>query len=115
MINMLLKLFTDHDIWEVWCEHTAESVYIDHRPTVEEIEEIRQNNWPGKDKWGFPFDIQIFKLKPFFTKDSSLQPESPTLRCQYCGGSGWKSDDSYSSFTCPWCNGTGRCKDESKV
>lgn len=23
--------------------------------------------------------------------------------CNYCGGAGWKSDDSYSTFECPWC------------
>jgi tRNA(Ile2) C34 agmatinyltransferase TiaS len=102
---MDLKLKTDHDIWEVWCEHTGETVYVDHRPTVEEIEEIRQKNWPGNDRWGMPFDIRIFKLKPFYTR---VQPESSNPKCQYCGGAGWKSDDSYSSFTCPWCNGTGR-------
>jgi len=72
---MLLKLYTDHDIWEVWCEHTAESVYVDHRPSAEEIEEIRKKNWPGEDQWGNVFYIEIFRLRPFYTKASPVQPK----------------------------------------
>lgn len=26
------------------------------------------------------------------------------LRCPHCNGRGWKSDDSYSTFECPWCD-----------
>lgn len=25
-------------------------------------------------------------------------------KCGYCCGAGWKSDDSYSTFPCPWCD-----------
>jgi len=32
-------------------------------------------------------------------------------RCPHCGGAGFKMDDSYDTFGCPWCNGTGEAKE----
>jgi hypothetical protein len=32
-------------------------------------------------------------------------------KCDHCCGSGWMSDDSYSAFGCPWCDGKGCRKD----
>ena len=38
-------------IWEVWNEYIAESVFVDHKPTKEEILEIfRLEEW-GVDSW----------------------------------------------------------------
>ena len=65
---MSIKLSTSHDIWEVWCEHTAESVYVDHKPNKEELEEIRKMNWSGIDRWDMSYKLEVFKLKPFYTK-----------------------------------------------
>jgi hypothetical protein len=64
----MLKLSRKHEIYEVWCEYTAESVYIDHRPTEEELDEIRQKNWPGTDQWGNAHILDVSRLKHFYTK-----------------------------------------------
>lgn len=63
----LLKRTSKHNIWEVWCEYTAESVYVDHRPIVSELEEIRRKNWPGSDRRGYPYELKVYKLTPFYT------------------------------------------------
>lgn len=34
-------------------------------------------------------------------------PSDIVEECDHCFGSGQKSDDSYSRFECPWCDGTG--------
>jgi hypothetical protein len=31
-------------------------------------------------------------------------------KCSHCGGRGVMSDDSYSHFDCPWCDGSGKSK-----
>lgn len=63
----MLKLSKNHNICEVWCEYTAESVFIDHKPTKAELEEIRQKEWPGKDFDGNPFQLKVFELAHFYT------------------------------------------------
>jgi rubrerythrin len=40
------------------------------------------------------------KAHPKNAEKTGAAPE----KCGYCGGSGWKSNDSYSSFECPWCD-----------
>ena len=35
-----MKVSKKHNIWEIWNEWTAESVYCDFKPTKEEIAEI---------------------------------------------------------------------------
>ena len=110
---MSIKLSTDHDIWEVWCEHMAEAVYVDHKPNKEELEEIRKKNWPGTDQWDMPYTLQIFKLKPFYTRSKpNISSNTNIDKCGYCGGYGEILDDGYSRSTCPWCNGDGRGKNE---
>ena len=64
----LTKLITKHDFYEIWCEHAAESVFIDHKPSREEMAEIRDLNWPGTNQWDCKHSVQLFKLKPFYTK-----------------------------------------------
>lgn len=64
----MLKQIRKHDIWEVWCEHTCESVYIDHKPIKDELEEIRKKNWPGTNQWDLPYKLEVFKIKPFYTR-----------------------------------------------
>lgn len=41
----MLKLTKKHTFYEVWCEWTAESVYIDHKPTKAEVECIVKKEW----------------------------------------------------------------------
>ena len=55
-------------IYEVWCEHTAESVFIDHKPTSAEMEEIRLKEWPGTDQWDDPFKLRYYKIKLYTNK-----------------------------------------------
>jgi len=63
-----MKKTTKHNIYEVWCDYTASSVFLDHKPTKKEVEEIRRKQWPGSDQWDIPYKIIVFKLKPFYTK-----------------------------------------------
>jgi hypothetical protein len=42
----MVKKTTKHNIWEVWCEYAAESVYVAHKPTQAEVEQIHKENWP---------------------------------------------------------------------
>lgn len=63
----MLKLSNNHDIWEVWCEYAAESVFIDHKPNKEELEDIQQKNWDRY--WNVAgTKLKIYKLKPFYTR-----------------------------------------------
>ena len=65
----MLKLSKRHTIYEVWCVWTAESVFIDHKPTKEELEEIYRKEWPGRtDSRDMPFKLEAFKLEHFYTK-----------------------------------------------
>ena len=60
----MLKLSKNHTIYEVWCAWAAETVYVDHKPTKEEIEELRKKNWPETDQ----FDtLQVRKLDHLYT------------------------------------------------
>jgi hypothetical protein len=37
-------------LWEVWNEYVAESVFVDHKPTEEELKEIIENEqWLDED------------------------------------------------------------------
>jgi hypothetical protein len=63
----MLKLTTKHTIYEVWCEWTSESVFIDHKPTTNELEYIRITNWSGVDAFGNVFKLKVFKLPHFYT------------------------------------------------
>ena len=63
----MLKLTTKHTIYEVWCEWTSESVFVDHEPSTDELKEIRKKEWPGTDSWGMEYQLQVFKLDHFYT------------------------------------------------
>lgn len=84
----MLKLSKNHSIYEVWCEYTAESVFIDHKPTNEELEEIRTKNWPGTDQWGKVFVLSVFKLERFYTStgDVKIVQDPKTLKCKIVTG-----------------------------
>jgi len=40
-----MKRITNHTIYEIWNEYTAESVFVDHKPSKEEVEEIKLHMW----------------------------------------------------------------------
>lgn len=45
-LSMLIRT-KKHTIYEVWSEDAAESVYVDHRPTKEEVNQLWDENWPN--------------------------------------------------------------------
>jgi hypothetical protein len=62
-----MKKLTNHNIYEVWCEYTAESAYVDHKPSKEDLEEIkRKMGWDGIDQFGIK--LRVSKLRPFYGK-----------------------------------------------
>jgi hypothetical protein len=71
-MNMLRRT-TRHTIYEVWCPHTCESVYIDHKPTKKEIEEVRKKNWPETARWDNSSEIETFKIKCMYTYDKKIR------------------------------------------
>ena len=113
----MLKLSKKHEVYEVWNEWAAESVFVDHKPNPEEIKElVKKNDWYTVTadcydveefirKW-----VHIERLQHFYTtapvRVKKTKPDPN--RCSYCNGAGVKSDDSYSTFGCPWCDGTGK-------
>lgn len=69
----MLKKTKNHNVYEVWCEYTCESVLVDHKPSNEEIKEIiYKEAWDG----GWDIDINNFikkhivveKYRKFYTK-----------------------------------------------
>ena len=51
-----MKLSKKHNIYEIWNEYIAESVFIDHKPTKEEVRTICEmedwhltSDWDGED------------------------------------------------------------------
>jgi len=60
----MLKLSKNHNIYEIWCEYAAESVYVDHIPSAEELKEICKKNWPDVHH----NDVVVERLKPFYTR-----------------------------------------------
>lgn len=105
-----MRKSTRLDFWEVWNEWKAESVFVDHKPTKEEIAEIAR-----KEKWDDDWDeyTRLYRLPVYSTTPSTPRKSSKctycngtgkTDKCSDCMGAGVKSDDSYSTFPCPWCN-----------
>ena len=66
----MIKLSNKHTVYEVWNELLGESVYVDHKPTKEELKEIRKEEWPGTDRRNMPFKLKVFKMRHFYITDS---------------------------------------------
>lgn len=58
----MLKRLKKHSLYEVWSEDAAESVYVDHKPTEDEIDELWEENWPNTAS-----RPKVFKEKHFYT------------------------------------------------
>ena len=58
----MLKRTAKHQIYEVWSEDAAESVFVDRKPTLREITALWHENWPNTKRGPV-----LFKLKPFYT------------------------------------------------
>lgn len=63
----MLKQTKNHTLYEVWSEDAAESVYVDHKPTTEEIEQLWTENWPNTSHMP-----QVFKEAHVYT-DSQVK------------------------------------------
>jgi hypothetical protein len=58
----MLKRTRRHTFYEVWSEDAAESVYVDHEPTTEEVEQLWKEHWPRTSHMP-----QVFKEKHVYT------------------------------------------------
>ncbi len=72
----MLKLSRKHNIYEVWNEWAAESVFVDHKPSKEEIKElVKKNDWNIIAHTGLSITLFIAKyihverLQHFYTYD----------------------------------------------
>jgi hypothetical protein len=60
----MLKQTKKHTFYEVWSEDAAESVYVDRRPTADEVVQIWNENWPNTNH-----KPQVFKEAHVYTRD----------------------------------------------
>ena len=124
----MVKLLKNHNIYEVWCKYTAESVYVLGKPTKKELEQIRKENWPGTDQRGNPFPLIVFKERRVYKKTNICShcsgkkrvqeggSLSPFVKCDVCKGTGYQPepqycrncDISHTGMNCPWCGGIGK-------
>jgi hypothetical protein len=71
----MLKLSKKHEIYEVWNEWAAESVFVDHKPTKAEVLELVElNDWyhhgiPSKKNYFIKRYIHVEQLEHFYTYD----------------------------------------------
>lgn len=71
----MLKLSKRHEIYEVWNEWAAESVFVDHKPSRDEIKELIQtNDWfDGQQNLTLGLFMKKFihveRLQHFYTTD----------------------------------------------
>lgn len=115
----MIKILKKHNIYEVWNEWLATSVYFEGcKPTQQDLIELCK-----KEKWGEEGSIKdyirdyihVYKEKKVYARNNDTKEvlvdnpnvEKPKKKCSYCHGCGTKSDDSYDIFSCPWCDGTG--------
>lgn len=63
----MLKLSKTHTLYEVWSEWAAESVYVDHKPTKEDVDQIWKENWPNA-----PTRPKVFKEKHVYVSDKAV-------------------------------------------
>ena len=69
-ITKLLR-HKDHEIYEIWCEWAAESVYFSGKPTQKELEEVVLLNW----KLAFEvYQTDTQELSEFIKRFISVEP-----------------------------------------
>ena len=124
----MLKLTKTHTLYEVWNEWAAESVFVDHKPTKDEVAFLVRKAWGTV----FRGNGNVLSLPEFIEKHVIVEKErhvyTTTAKakrakyhaergkddgeaekpCNNCRGSGTKTDDSYSQFKCPFCDGMGK-------
>ena len=63
----MIKRIRNHSIYEIWCDHTSESVFITHKPNQAQLEYIRhKEQWPAVGYDGKPIKLRVFKLAPLY-------------------------------------------------
>ena len=67
----MLKRTKNHTIFEIWNEWAAESVYIDHRPTWDEIVFIVEKEWGTV----FRGNNQVLTTEEFIKKHVLVEQE----------------------------------------
>ncbi len=67
----MLRLTKNHTIFEVWNEWAAESVYVDHRPTWDELVFLVTKNWGTNFRQG---DV-VIPLEEFIKKFIFVEKE----------------------------------------
>ena len=60
----MLKRTRKHTLYEVWSEDAAESVYVDRKPTKDEVDQLWKENWPNT-----AHRPQVFKEAHVYTQD----------------------------------------------
>jgi|FAXJ01.1.fsa_nt_gi hypothetical protein len=60
----MLKRTQKHTLYEVWSEWAAESVFVDRKPTKEEVNDLWKENWPDTPK-----APEVFKLEHVYVQD----------------------------------------------
>lgn len=60
----MLKRTRKHTFYEVWSEDAAESVYVDRKPTREEVDFLWKENWPNTRS-----RPRVFKEPHVYTQD----------------------------------------------
>ena len=60
----MLKRTIKHTLYEVWSEWASESVFVDRKPTIEEVNYLWKENWPNTPK-----APEVIKLEHVYTQD----------------------------------------------
>ena len=60
----MLKQTKKHNLYEVWSEWAAESVFVDRKPTRKEVTALWKENWPHTPK-----RPEVIKLEHVYTQD----------------------------------------------
>ena len=60
----MLKQTKKHNLYEVWSEWAAESVFVDRKPTNDEVKDLWKENWPNTPK-----APEVIKLEHVYTQD----------------------------------------------
>lgn len=88
----MLFLTSDHSIYEIWSEDAAESVYVDHEPTADEVDQVWREQWPNTKKKPTVFkELRVYTGNKC-TKCNSrgrYSTQEGIFKCDKCNGRGW--------------------------
>ena len=89
----MLKQTKNHNFYEVWSEDSCESVYIDHKPTEKDIDQIWHEKWPNTSHKPESFKVATFYTSPKCVKCSGYgyysYSTNPRVKCTDCKGKGY--------------------------